>query len=538
MEDVLNIAEQLSLHSRERPNQPAVISPEGSLTYGELEQQSNQCALGLERVGVRKGLPTVLMVRPGGNFLILTFGLIKMGAILVFVDPGMGWWNLGRCLEEPKPQVFVGVPLAQAARIIMGWGEGSVRIAVTVGAPRVCRGPSFKQVMRLGSTGGTSSFTAAGLDDPAAIVFTSGSTGVPKGVIYTHRMFSAQVALFRDHFRIQPGEVDLATFPLFGLFDPSWRVTTVFPKMDFTRPGRVDPRQIINSIERHNVTHMFGSPALLDRVGRYGQKHPVKLSSLRRVLSAGAPIQASVLQRFSELLSPEADIHTPYGATEALPICSISGREVLKETGTREGRGVCVGTPIPGVRVAIVPISDDPIERWTDDLVLPGGEIGELVVWGANVSAEYLGQPKANSLAKIRTPEGQIRHRTGDVGYLDEKGRVWFCGRKSHRVVTSGGTLFPVACEGVFNQHPEVFRTALVGVGEVPNQRPVLCVELEGKKRGSEKLRREILSLGAPHPRLEQTSTLLFHPSFPVDVRHNAKIFREKLALWAKGQLA
>ena len=537
MVGVLSIAEQLSLHSRERPHQLAMISPEGSLTYGELEQQSNQCALGLERVGVRKGLPAVLMVSPGGNFLILTFGLIKMGAILVLVDPGMGWRNLRRCLEEPKPQVFVGAPLAQAARIVMGWGGGSVRIAVTVGVPRVCRGPSFKQVMRLGSTGGTSCFTAAGLDDPAAIVFTSGSTGVPKGVIYTHRMFSAQVALLRDHFGIQPGEVDLATFPLFGLFDPCWRVTTVFPKMDFTRPGRVDPREIINSIERHNVTHLFGSPALLDRVGRYGQKHSVKLPSLRRVLSVGAPVQARVLQRFCELLSPEADIHTPYGATEALPISSISGREVLKETGTGEGKGVCVGTPIPGVQVAIIPISDDPIERWTDDLVLPGGEIGELVVWGANVSAEYLGQPRANSLAKIRT-EGQIRHRTGDVGYLDERGRVWFCGRKSHRVVTSDGTLFSVACEGVFNQHPEVFRTALVGIGEVPHQRPVLCVELEDKKKGSEKLRREILLLGAPHPRFEQITMLLFHPSFPVDVRHNAKIFREKLALWAKGQLS
>ena len=538
MGDVLNIAEQLSRHSRERFHQPAVISPEGSLTYGELEQQSNQCALGLERVGVRKGVPVVLMVRPGVNFLVLTFGLIKMGAILVFVDPGMGWRNLRLCLEGPKPQVFVGVPLAQAARIIMGWGGRSIRIAVTVGAPRVCRGPSFKQVMRLGSTGGASSFTAAGLDDPAAIVFTSGSTGVPKGVIYTHRMFSAQVALLRDHFGIQPGEVDLATFPLFGLFDPSCRVTTVFPKMDFTRPGRVDPRQIINSIQQHNVTHMFGSPALLDRVGRYGQKHRVKLPSLRRVLSVGAPVQASVLQRFSELLPPEADIHTPYGATEALPICSISGREVLKETGTGKGRGVCVGTPIPGVGLAIVPISNNPIECWTDDLVLPGGEVGELVVWGANVSTEYLVQPRANCLSKIRTPEGQIRHRTGDVGYLDERGRVWFCGRKSQRVVTSDGTLFPVACEGVFNQHPEVFRTALVGVGEAPNQRPVLCVELEDKKRGSEKLRREILSLKAPHPRLEQISTLLFHPSFPVDVRHNAKIFREKLALWTKGQLS
>ncbi|MEE8160791.1 MAG: peptide synthase, partial [Acidobacteriota bacterium] len=159
---------------------------------------------------------------------------------------------------------------------------------------------------------------------------------------------------------------------------------------------------------------------------------------------------------------------------------------------------------------------------------------------GPNVSREYWGRKKANQQAKIQAPDQEIRHRMGDVGYLDSEGRVWFCGRKSHRVITFAGTLFTVPCEGIYNQHPEVYRSALVGVGRPPNQRPVLCVELEKRKywKGSDGLKREILALGAKAVQTAQIKTLLFHPDFPVDARHNTKIFREKLALWAGEQLS
>jgi acyl-coenzyme A synthetase/AMP-(fatty) acid ligase len=346
-------------------------------------------------------------------------------------------------------------------------------------------------------------------------------------------MFSAQAELLRDHFGIEPGEIDLATFPLFALFDPFMRVTTVFPEMDFSRPGTVDPLKILYPIQKHKVTHMFGSPALLDRVGRYGKSHGIELPTIKRVLSAGAPVSSRVLERFSHLLGPEADIHTPYGATEALPVCSISAREVFKQGGTAEGWGVCVGPPISGVELAVIEITDEPIPTWSDDLRVPTGTIGELVVWGPNVSRAYWGRPEADRMAKIQGGKEEIRHRMGDVGYLDPEGRVWFCGRKAQRVLTSSGTLFTVPCEGIFDAHPRVYRSALVGVGKAPDQRPVLCVEVEAGAGKSEALKREILQLGAVHAQTREIKDLLFHPSFPVDVRHNAKIGRERLARWA-----
>ncbi len=443
--------------------------------------------------------------------------------------------NLKKCLEEAEPEVFIGVPVAHAVRILQRWAP-KVRILVTVGNFKLWSGPSLRQLMRLGEGGGFESERSAA-DDLAALVFTSGSTGTPKGVLYTHGMFQAQADLLRDHFGIEPGEIDLATFPLFALFDPFMRVTTVFPEMDFTRPGRVDPRKIIDSIQRHKVTHMFGSPALLDRVGQYGELHEIKLPTLKRVLSAGAPVSSQVLERFSGLLGPEADVHTPYGSTEALPVCSISAREVLKEVGAPAGQGVCVGRPLSGVQLAVIKITDEPVPIWSEDLRVPSGTIGELVVWGPNVSRAYFGRSGADRLSKTQGEDGQLRHRMGDVGYLDAEGRVWFCGRKSQRVLTSSGTLFTVPCEGIFNAHPRVHRSALVGVGETPEQRPVVCVELEAGAGNSEPLKKEILQLGAAHPQTRTIEDLLFHPSFPVDVRHNAKIGRESLALWAGKQI-
>ncbi|MEN8753531.1 MAG: fatty acid CoA ligase family protein, partial [Desulfobacterales bacterium] len=370
------------------------------------------------------------------------------------------------------------------------------------------------------------------------ILFTSGSTGVPKGAVYSHGNFSAQVELLRRVYDIRPGEIDLPTFPLFALFAPALGMTSVVPEMDFTRPAAVDPAKIIAAIETFRVTTMFGSPALIDRVGRYGAAEGIKLPSLKRAISAGAPVPAAVLERFAALLQGDAQVFTPYGATEALPVCSIGSDEILDETryATDRGRGVCVGRPIPSIELEIIRIADEAIAQWNDDLKIVDGEIGEIVVKGPQVTASYYNRAASTVLAKIPDPvRGGFWHRMGDLGYRDEQGRIWFCGRKGHRVVTAEETLFTIPCEAVFNTHPEVFRTALVGVGAPGRQRAVLCVELETgvDTAAVERINRELLAIGAECELTRNIKRLLFHPAFPVDIRHNAKIFREKLADWA-----
>jgi acyl-coenzyme A synthetase/AMP-(fatty) acid ligase len=310
--------------------------------------------------------------------------------------------------------------------------------------------------------------------------------------------------------------------------------------MDPRKPAQADPEKIIGPIIHHGVTNMFASPALLNRVGRFGRRHNVQLPSLRRVVSAGAPVAPANIDQFAGLLADPAEVHTPYGATEAVPVVSIASREILSETRalSEQGYGMCVGRALPHTRIGIIRITDDPVGDWDADLAVPEGDIGEIVVQGDLVTRRYYEDPRADALTKIADGD-RFWHRMGDLGWQDSKGRVWFCGRKSHRVVTPAGDMYTIPCESVFNNHPRVFRSALVGIGQPPNQEPVICIEChpDTGPDDEETLKGELLALAAENQLTQAIKYLLFHPDFPVDIRHNAKIYREELARWAETRI-
>jgi acyl-CoA synthetase (AMP-forming)/AMP-acid ligase II len=306
----------------------------------------------------------------------------------------------------------------------------------------------------------------------------------------------------------------------------------------------VDPAKIVEACRDWNVTQAFGSPAIWNRVGRYCDERGVRLSTVRRVLSAGAPVPAEVLRRMKACIHPEGEVHTPYGATESLPVASISASEVLRETvhRTHQGAGVCVGRRFARIEWKVIRIVDGPIARIEDAEELPPGQIGELVVCGPVVTRRYVTRTEANALGKIADGP-RVWHRLGDAGYLDAQGRFWFCGRLTHRVLTADGPMYTIPCEAIFNQHPAVFRSALVGLGPAGRQRPVLVVEPHADRfprtpQAAEALAAELRGLAQSHPHTRAIREFLFHPRFPVDIRHNAKIFRERLAVWASTRLA
>ncbi len=506
------------------------------VSYQELDERSSKIAAGLHAVGIERGHRAALMVRPSPELFALTFGLFKAGVVPVMIDPGLGIRGLGECLARAAPSAFIGIPVAHAARIALGWGRATVERTITVGGWGLGK-HTLAQVEAVGAERLASGDRPAptGGNEVAAVLFTSGSTGPPKGAVYRHRNFLAQVTAIRDMFAIEPGEIDLPTFPLFALFDPALGMTTVIPDMDPSRPASVDPRNVIEPIQRFGVTTMFGSPALLNTVGRYGEVHETNLPTLRRVIAAGAPLPAHTLARWHRMLPADGDVFPPYGATESLPVACLPGRQIITDTWARteSGAGVCVGKPVADIEVKIIRITDEPIERFSSELELPDGEIGEIAVRGPMVTEEYFGDAQNTALSKMRDGDF-VWHRMGDVGWRDAEGRLWFCGRKSHRITVEGETLFTVPCEKIFDAHPAVYRSALVG----PEGSPTLCVELEPGHQRAEwrEVEQQLRQIAQAHPQLNRVARFIRHPGFPVDIRHNAKIGREQLAQWVRSR--
>ncbi|MCA8936986.1 MAG: AMP-binding protein [Planctomycetes bacterium] len=538
-----NVSDFIFEQAKQRPDQAAVIEHASGreLTYAQLAQNIDNIAFGLRQLGICDGARTAFAIKPGMEFVESVFALFRAGAVPVVVDPGMGVDNMLKCIEEAEPTALVGIPAAHMLSKLKKRSFRTVKQRVTVGRRWLWGGASLEELRARKVTGGEASPTTA--ETTAAILFTSGATGVPKGVVFRHGVFVGQTEMIRDAYGIQPGEIDVPCFALFALFSVAMGVTIVLPDIDFSNPGKASPAKVVDAINAHHATMSFGSPAVWKRVGPYLEQTGVTLPSVKRILIAGAPVPYATLAMFKDKLAPDGDLHTPYGATESLPFSTISAEEILTDTrlDTANGAGTCVGKPLDGVQAKVIRFVDGPIEIIDDAEELPVGEVGEIIVNSAVTTQEYFNRPENTKLAKIRGAGVSLWHRMGDTGYFDDQGRLWFCGRVNHRVETATGRLYPIPVEGVFNNHDAVSRCALVGLGDRPNQVPCIVLELqEGHmpaKDLRDRIRSELQRMAEAHELTKGITHFLFHEGLPVDVRHNAKINRDALKHWADTQL-
>lgn len=544
-----NIARHLALMAGASPTRAALKVPRGrtragdidylALTFVELDAEVAAWTARLAAAGVRPGDRTLVMVRQGLPLIAAAFALFRLGAVPVIIDPGMGLKNFLACVARSRPRALVGIPLARIISHVFRPSFASVTVRVAASSSLTARItqpgsqipnsklqiPNPKPETQNPEPG---TLAPSAPTDLAAILFTSGSTGAPKGVCYEHGMFDAQVRLIREACRIAPGEIDLPLLPIFALFNPALGMTTIVPEIDPRHPADVDPAKIVQAIRQENVTNSFGSPTLWRKIGAHCVHKNIVLPSLRRVLCAGAPVPAD-LWRMSQTFLRRGQLHSPYGATEALPIAIISADDIASVS----GRGACVGQIVSEIEVKIIAIDDGSIANLADARELPQGEVGEIIVRGPVVTKSYDALPTATAAAKI-ADGASLWHRMGDCGYLDAEGYLWFCGRKAERVETANGTLHTEPCERVFRAYPHASRCALVGLGPRGQQRPAIVLELDlPDSRACRGVARELRTLALKHEETATIKTFYFHPRFPVDVRHNAKIHRLTLAKWA-----
>jgi acyl-CoA synthetase (AMP-forming)/AMP-acid ligase II len=533
-----NVARHLRNAATEHPDGLATKSPIGILPTGEvrhevrtfrqLDQESDAAAGYFADAGITEGTRVLLAVRPGHDLIVGMFALLKLGAVPVAIDPGMGWSAFLDCVRRSRPTALVGVnaavwlshlPLAAfrtlRQRVTVGSSAWRKALATVPHAPRP--------------------LTAVRTEALAAVLFTSGSTGAPKGVCYTHGMFDAQIELVRSTYAIRPGETDMAMLPLFALFNPALGTTTVTPLLDPSKPLAADPGPLVAALIAEKVTSSFGSPAIWSKVADHCEARGLKLPDLRRLLIAGAPVAGELLVKL-RAIAPGCETHTPYGATECLPVTTITAAELLGEVRqlALRGQGTCVGRPVSGVEIRVIRETDGVIATLAEAHACAPGEVGEIIATGPSVTREYDGLPDATHLAKINDG-GRVWHRMGDLGSLDAEGRLFFLGRRAEKVRTTEGDLPTESLEPAFRQHPQVFRCALIGLGAAPRQTPALVVEPRAGSFPETDAARgrfiaELRELARLHPQAGRVNQIVFQRALPVDVRHNAKIHRLQLA--------
>jgi acyl-CoA synthetase (AMP-forming)/AMP-acid ligase II/pimeloyl-ACP methyl ester carboxylesterase len=508
---------------RRRQDQPAGVAItewRGSggwrhVSWERLASTVDLLARGLHSRGIRPGDRVAVLIRPGADLVAVVYACWRIGATVVVTDAGLGVRGIHRALRGVGVQHVIGIP--QGIALARASGLPGQRIPTSELPAIAERGRS------------TPLPPEPGPEDEAIVVFTSGSTGPAKGVVYRHRQVECTRDLLSDHYAITDDDVLVAAFAPWAVLGPALGIASVLPDMDVTSPRTLSATALADAVGVAGGSLVWASPAALANVmatsSNLTAHQREAFSSLRLVLAAGAPVPASLLRSVAELC-PHAEARTPYGMTEALPVCDVTLDEI---EAAGPGDGVLVGSPLPGVEVrisavqadgtAMAPLSDAP------------GVMGEIVVRGAHIRDHY-DRLWATQRASARDAGW---HRTGDVGQLDVSGRLWIGGRLAHVVTAPEGPIAPVGVEQRVEALPEVTAAACVGVGPVGTQAVVVIVVTGERRIGLADLTladRVRGAAGVP------VAAVLERRELPVDIRHNSKVDRTALAAWADGVLA
>ena len=507
----MNIAGILEIRAREAPARAAIVERGRSITFGDLDRAVASAAAELAEAGITAGMRVLVFSRMSIDLYTVMIALFRLRATAVFVDPSMGRERLNGCVDRVEPGAFVAIPRAHLLR----FSTRAIRqIAIKVAIRgRVPGAASVARAVRGAGHG------VEACDDatPAIITFTSGSTGEPKAAVRTHGFLLAQHRALVDALALAPGEVDLCTLPIFLLGNLASGVTSVIPDADLRAVGAIDPAPVAAQIQVHRPVRTVASPAFLARLVAHARRGDQRFDSFERIFTGGAPVFPSMLDDIAAV-APHAAVIAVYGSTEAEPIAEIDRRDITAadREAMATGAGLLAGLPVSSVRLRILPDrGGEALGPWTSEELerqaLTPGQPGEIVVSGDHVLPGYL-DGVGDSESKIHV-EGRVWHRTGDAGYLDDRGRLWLLGRCSARVSDSQGALYPFAVEAAASGTPGLLRAAFV----MHRDRRMLVAEVAGDAAGMKERLLERLAWA-------HVGDIVVADRIPLDARHNAKV--------------
>ena len=544
----MNILTKIATHAKKNPLQKALIVPkrrgffkkkEKSITFSQLIEETKNLSEQLKLAGLEEKDRVLLFVRPSLYFPVIVLSLLKLKVIPIFIDPGMKKKFLFKAIKEASPKGLIAEAEIHWLALFFPKVFATCKIRMTTSSfsfsKNVLKLPTLLKKKLVHKELDTSCSQA---EDTAAIIFTSGGTGIPKGVEYTQKMLTQQAEILAQNFAIDQKERDLSGFPPFSLLANSLGVTSVIAPLNPSRPAKVKPKVLLETLEDYKISFASGSPAIWYKLAYYCLEKKKTLPQLKSLLMFGAPVQTKMHHLYKNIM-PNGETYTPYGATECLPMSSISGSEIRNQTAnkTKEGSGTCLGKALSGTQIKIIEENANYKDLSRTLVEKKPFEIGEIAVCAAQMSSRYFLNAKANQESKIKNREdGSLWHRMGDMGYKDDDDRLWFCGRKAHHFIIKNKKFFSIPYEMVFNEHPDIKRCALIKITCISSkdEKASLVIERIDQKTflGREKkltFRKELETLAAKFCHEEQVKDFYLYNNFPVDTRHNIKIDRLKL---------
>ncbi|MBF0236152.1 MAG: AMP-binding protein [SAR324 cluster bacterium] len=525
--EVTNVCEFILNHGRLQPEKIALAVPKEwdttnvhryeTATFGEMYRKVGNYQEGFRKLGLKDKDRVIILFRPGVDFYAIVLALLSGGQVPLFIEAGMGFKRIYQALEDSKAVAVISMEEILKYRFLLPvllkmklFSIDSTGFLVrSVNHLYVENAPPLTIVPRKPT-------------DYAIITFTSGSTGRPKAADRNHGSLLEQHHAIKANWTSDSDDVDMTCFPVFVLHNMSCGITSVLPAIDLTKPAEVSPPVVLSQTREWGVTRMSGAPAYVSKIINYLREEHITIPSLRGIACGGAPVPRELCKTIVETL-PHAESAVVYGSTEAEPVAHVHMSEIAES----EGEGFLVGKPVALIELEIVTIPDE-LPRVDERGLVPyrvkTGEPGEIVVKGRHVLREYIDNPRANRENKIQTPDGNIWHRTGDVGYQDAQGRIWLLGRRSDMVLHHGKQLFPFKIEIMVNALEGIRQSALV---QHPDRsRGILFVELKPgassislqTKLNERVLREKILGL-----------EIRVLDQLPMDGRHNSKVDRPKL---------